>query len=167
MIGTKTCALTRSQCLPGKQLVRNVLSQLPQHPCGLVAHPAQKATYQTGRSECRQRSVHCGINGISLRGSDHSSPCYGLTSRSKAGPISQYAVVGACRVLQPCRAVDRDIGGYTPSDYITWSDDPKQQCHHQAEVVVDAPVGACFSLWMDWTKIIDFLDLIGQVCSGS
>eukprot|EP00878_Enallax_costatus_P003970 GHUV01004192.1.p1 GENE.GHUV01004192.1~~GHUV01004192.1.p1 ORF type:complete len:414 (+),score=134.93 GHUV01004192.1:81-1322(+) len=67
------------------------------------------------------------------------------------------------RFLQPCKAVDRDIGGYTPSDYITWSDDPKQQCHHQAEVVVDAPVDACFALWMDWTKIIDFLDLIGQI----
>lgn len=69
----------------------------------------------------------------------------------------------ACRSLQPCSAVDRDIGGYTPSDYITWSEDPKQQCHHHAEVVVDAPVDTCFSLWMDWSKIIDFLDLVGQV----
>jgi uncharacterized membrane protein len=47
---------------------------------------------------------------------------------------------------------------------VTFSDDPDQQCHHTAEVVVDAPADAAYSLWGDWTKLLDFLDLVGQVC---
>jgi uncharacterized membrane protein len=30
-------------------------------------------------------------------------------------------------------------------------------------VVVDAPIDACFAMWSDWTKLVDFMDLIGQV----
>lgn len=56
-----------------------------------------------------------------------------------------------------------EIGGYTPASYISFSEDPQRVCHHHAEVVVDAPIDACYSLWADWPKLIDFLDLIGQV----
>ncbi|KAF8062649.1 hypothetical protein HT031_003978 [Scenedesmus sp. PABB004] len=58
---------------------------------------------------------------------------------------------------------ERDIGGYTPAEYISWSDDPTRQCHHAAEVVVDAPIGAAFALWADWARLIEFMDLVGQI----
>jgi hypothetical protein len=58
---------------------------------------------------------------------------------------------------------DLEIGGYTPSSYITFAEEPEWQCHQHAEVVVDAPVDRCFALWNDWSKLVDFLDLIGQV----
>jgi hypothetical protein len=56
-----------------------------------------------------------------------------------------------------------DIGGYTPADYITFCDEPDLQCHHKAEVLVDAPADVCFALWSDWSRLVDFMDLIGQV----
>lgn len=63
-----------------------------------------------------------------------------------------------------CRSKSQaSIGGYTPADYITYSEEPEHQCHHVVEVLVDAPVDVCFALWNDWHRLIDFLDLIGQV----
>jgi uncharacterized membrane protein len=59
--------------------------------------------------------------------------------------------------------VEQDIGGYTPASYISFSQDPSKQCHHRAEVVVDAPIDACFAMWSDWTQLVEFMDLIGQV----
>ncbi|WIA20940.1 hypothetical protein OEZ85_005281 [Tetradesmus obliquus] len=67
------------------------------------------------------------------------------------------------RSLPTCQAGEQDIGGYTPASYISFSEDPSKQCHHRAEVVVDAPIEACFAMWSDWSKLVDFMDLIGQI----
>lgn len=45
---------------------------------------------------------------------------------------------------------------------MTWSDDPTRQCHHHVEVLVDAPLDVCFGIWLDWKKLINFLDLVQQ-----
>jgi hypothetical protein len=55
------------------------------------------------------------------------------------------------------------IGGYTPSDYITFSDEPEHACVHTAEALVAAPPEACFALWDDWQRLVEFIDVIGQV----
>ena len=73
------------------------------------------------------------------------------------------AVLTCHRRLVSCQAEPEAVGGYTPADYITFSEDPSRQCHHNAEVLVDAPLDLCYSLWHDWTKLLDFLDLVGQV----
>ncbi|KAF6262072.1 hypothetical protein COO60DRAFT_689041 [Scenedesmus sp. NREL 46B-D3] len=78
-----------------------------------------------------------------------------------AGP--SHSLIKRHRSLLTCRAEERDIGGYTPASYISFSDDPSKQCHHRAEVVVDAPIDVCFAMWSDWTKLVDFMDLIGQI----
>jgi hypothetical protein len=46
---------------------------------------------------------------------------------------------------------------------VTFSDAPDKQCHHSAEVVADAPVAACYALWSEWSTLLEFLDLVGQV----
>ncbi len=72
------------------------------------------------------------------------------------------ALTVGCR---PLNATDGDsgvIGGFTPADYMTWSDDPTRQCHHHVEVLVDAPLDVCFGIWLDWKKLINFLDLVQQ-----
>jgi hypothetical protein len=66
-----------------------------------------------------------------------------------------------------CQAEPEPIGGYTPADYISFSKDDDKQCHHNAEVLVDAPFDVCYSMWSDWTKLLDFLDLVGQVGMGA
>lgn len=58
---------------------------------------------------------------------------------------------------------DTEISGYTPAEYITYSDDPQHTCCHVIEAVVNAPPEVCFEWWSDWQRLVDFLDLIGQV----
>ncbi len=53
--------------------------------------------------------------------------------------------------------------GYTPASYITYSEDEKHFCAHEAKVVVDAPASVCFGLWDDWHRIVDYMDLVAQV----
>lgn len=55
------------------------------------------------------------------------------------------------------------ISGYTPANYVSFSEDPEHICHHMAAIDVDAPASVCFSLWNDWNRLVDFLDLINQV----
>jgi hypothetical protein len=77
-------------------------------------------------------------------------------------PALCMALTVGCR---PLNATDGDsgvIGGFTPADYMTWSDDPTRQCHHHVEVLVDAPLDVCFGIWLDWKKLINFLDLVQQ-----
>lgn len=62
-----------------------------------------------------------------------------------------------------CRAEPEPVSGYTPADFISFSSDDNKQCHHNAETVVDAPLDLAYSLWSDWTKQLEFLDLVGQV----
>lgn len=68
-----------------------------------------------------------------------------------------------CRPLVSCSAEPEPVSGYTPADYISFSTDENKQCHHNAEVWVEAPLETCYSLWSSWTKLLDFLDLVGQV----
>lgn len=75
-------------------------------------------------------------------------------------------ITRCCRPSVSCGAEPEPVSGYTPADYISFSNDENKQCHHNAEVWVDAPLDTCYSLWSDWTKLLDFLDLIGQVGAG-
>jgi uncharacterized membrane protein len=59
------------------------------------------------------------------------------------------------------------VSGFTPADYISFSTDENKQCHHNAEVWVDAPIDVCYAKWSEWNKLLDFLDLIGQVRDGA
>jgi hypothetical protein len=56
-----------------------------------------------------------------------------------------------------------EIGGYTPADYITYSDDPRHALAHAVEVQADAPLGVCVELWSEWAGLVEFCDLIGKV----
>lgn len=55
------------------------------------------------------------------------------------------------------------VSGFTPADYISFSTDEHKQCHHNAEVWVDAPIDVCYAKWSEWNRLLDFLDLVGQV----
>jgi len=63
----------------------------------------------------------------------------------------------------PAGAGGDAIGGYTPADYITYSDAPEHALSHAVEVLVDAPLAACVALWGEWAGLVEFLDLIGKV----
>ncbi|KAI8467716.1 MAG: hypothetical protein J3K34DRAFT_460251 [Monoraphidium minutum] len=58
---------------------------------------------------------------------------------------------------------DTEISGYTPADFITYSEDPQQACVHATEAVVAAPADVCFEFWNEWQRLVDFLDLVGQI----
>ncbi|GAX84328.1 hypothetical protein CEUSTIGMA_g11750.t1 [Chlamydomonas eustigma] len=58
---------------------------------------------------------------------------------------------------------DQNIDGYTPSDYITFSKEKEDRCHHMSGIDVDAPAALCFSIWNDWNRLVDFLDLVNQI----
>ena len=55
------------------------------------------------------------------------------------------------------------VQGYTPANYISFSDRPEHACRNMIGVSVQAPVELCFDLWNDWARLVDFLDLISQV----
>lgn len=66
----------------------------------------------------------------------------------------------------PCRSSKSGqevIQGYTPANYISYSDRTDHACRHLVGVSVQAPVAVCFDLWNDWARLVDFLDLISQV----
>lgn len=70
----------------------------------------------------------------------------------------------SCRPFTACLASrDDEVSGYTPAEYISFSEDDDKQCHHTAEIAVDAPAPLCYSLWADWTKLMDWMDLVAQV----
>lgn len=52
------------------------------------------------------------------------------------------------------------ISGYTPANYITYSD---QMVQHWHSVVVHAPRSVCFQFFSDWNRLVDFLDLVSQI----
>jgi hypothetical protein len=56
-------------------------------------------------------------------------------------------------------------GGYMPADSLSWDEDPTHALEVTVEVAVDAPAQCCYDLWNDWTRLVDFLDLIAQVCT--
>ena len=64
----------------------------------------------------------------------------------------------------PPPAPRQRIEGYTPSDFVSFSDEPGQLCHHMAAVTVNGVTpDICFSIWDDWNRLVDFLDLVCQV----
>lgn len=68
--------------------------------------------------------------------------------------------------MTSCAAVEREeIQGYTPAQFISWTDEEEYRCHHMVAVEVDAPASVCYALWDDWSRMVDYLDLITQVCS--
>jgi uncharacterized membrane protein len=67
-------------------------------------------------------------------------------------------VVGVCNVSK-----QTEVGGYTPSDYITYSEDKEMWCTHEAGITIDAPIETVFGYWNDWSKLLEYFDLIGEV----
>lgn len=55
------------------------------------------------------------------------------------------------------------IAGYTPANYIVYSERPKDACTHRLSVEVQAPVAVCFELFHDWSRLVEFFDMIAQV----
>eukprot|EP00798_Chlamydomonas_sp_ICE-L_P022812 gene22812-29983_t len=55
------------------------------------------------------------------------------------------------------------IDGYTPADYVQYSGEPHDRAHHQTGVRVNAPASVCYGIWHDWNRLVDFLDLVGQI----
>ncbi|MEW5302302.1 MAG: hypothetical protein WDW36_005102 [Sanguina aurantia] len=55
------------------------------------------------------------------------------------------------------------ISGYTPATYISYADDPAHMCHHTVCIEVNASAAECYALWDDFCRLVDFLDLIGQI----
>lgn len=56
-----------------------------------------------------------------------------------------------------------NVSGYTPADFVTYSSKPSDTCHHMSAVKVQAPASVCFSIWNNWNRLVDFLDLVCQV----
>lgn len=54
------------------------------------------------------------------------------------------------------------IQGYTPANYISYSEDPQHSCHIAVVVEVDAPVSVCYDLWNDYSRLVEWLDLVAQ-----
>ena len=63
----------------------------------------------------------------------------------------------------PAAAPKQAISGFTPANFISFSDKPEHRCHHLCAVEVEAPASVCFALWNDWNRLVEFLDLIAQV----
>ncbi len=69
-----------------------------------------------------------------------------------------------CRPSVLCHAEKQEpIRGFTPANYISYSDSSEHTCHHMIGITVEAPVSVCFDLWDDWCRLLDFLDLVSQV----
>lgn len=71
-------------------------------------------------------------------------------------------MVGVCNASK-----QEEVGGYTPADYITYSKDPDMWCTHEASITIDAPIETVFGYWNDWSKLLEFFDLIGEVGMAS
>ena len=74
-------------------------------------------------------------------------------------PSSYRRSLGVARAKES----DTEISGYTPAEYITFSEDPRHACVHAAEAVAAAPRAACRALFDDWRRLVDFFDLVGQI----
>lgn len=57
----------------------------------------------------------------------------------------------------------QQISGYTPANFVSFSDKPEHRCHHLVGVEVDAPAAVCFSIWSNWNNVVEFMDLVAQV----
>ncbi|GFR40384.1 hypothetical protein Agub_g934 [Astrephomene gubernaculifera] len=58
---------------------------------------------------------------------------------------------------------EEEISGYTPANYINFTEDPEGIAEHVVSTVVDAPVSVCYNLWNDWNRLVEFLDLVAQI----
>jgi uncharacterized membrane protein len=63
-------------------------------------------------------------------------------------------------------AEDDIIQGYTPANYISYTDEPEYRCHLAVVTSVDAPASVCFDLWNDWERLVDWMDLVAQVLAA-
>lgn len=123
----------------------------------MISATAHKSACGVQGSErgCRNAKIIIG----NCRGHQH--PVYG-PPHIPACDFRSSGSSNSSRRLPTCFA-QPEVGGYTPADYISFSKDDNKQCHHNAAVIVDAPLDVCYSLWSDWTKLLEFLDLVGQI----
>jgi hypothetical protein len=64
---------------------------------------------------------------------------------------------------QPSGQQQQKISGYTPANFISYSEQAEDRCHLLLATKVDAPASVCFEIWNDWNRLVDFLDLVSQV----
>eukprot|EP00955_Chlamydomonas_euryale_P057225 356698-Chlamydomonas_euryale.AAC.5 len=60
---------------------------------------------------------------------------------------------------------EQDISGYTPANFVSFSDAESHTCRYHLAVDVEAPSDVCFDIWNDWNRIVDYMDLVSQVGS--
>jgi hypothetical protein len=54
------------------------------------------------------------------------------------------------------------IAGYTPANYIFFSEVPEHSCSHNVSVSVSSSPTACYDLFQDWSRLVEFFDMVAQ-----
>ncbi|GLI70767.1 hypothetical protein VaNZ11_015800, partial [Volvox africanus] len=78
-------------------------------------------------------------------------------SRQRRGSLCCFAAT------EPGPGPDSVISGYTPANYISFSENEKDVATHNFVIEVDAPANICFGIWNDWNRLVEFLDLVAQI----
>ncbi|GIL82372.1 hypothetical protein Vretimale_11807 [Volvox reticuliferus] len=101
-----------------------------------------------------------------------SSAC-GACSHVAASSLKLQAATRHCRqrrgslgcfaATEPGPGPDSVISGYTPANYISFSENEKDVATHNLVIDVDAPANICFGIWNDWNRLVEFLDLVAQI----
>ncbi|GIL60170.1 hypothetical protein Vafri_14786, partial [Volvox africanus] len=78
-------------------------------------------------------------------------------SRQRRGSLRCFAAT------EPGPGPDSVISGYTPANYISFSENEKDVATHNFVIEVDAPASICFGIWNDWNRLVEFLDLVAQI----
>lgn len=125
----------------------------------------------TGRAAPAARNTACScsytipVQHVANRKQQHSLPCrplelgqgWRLEARNRRGKWRCAAS------SEPQEDPSQDISGYTPANYITYSEDPRHVAPHSVSILVNAPPRICYELWHDWNRLVEFLDLVAQI----
>lgn len=125
-----------------------------------AAQPVASCSYTTlpnfTSRRIHQRQHACG------RGADQSAGRRRLAA--PAPLLAPHRLTDNSRPSIACASGEEVISGYTPANYISFSEQPGDVAGHGFSVVVDAPSSVCFGIWNDWNRLVEFLDLVAQVC---
>eukprot|EP00210_Caulerpa_lentillifera_P001033 g996.t1 len=53
--------------------------------------------------------------------------------------------------------------GFAPFTLMSYSRNPAEFCRHNVAIHVDSDPLHCFQIWNDWDKLLDFINLIGEL----
>lgn len=53
--------------------------------------------------------------------------------------------------------------GFAPFTLMSYSSNPAEFCQLDVEILVESDPAHCFEIWNEWSNLLDFLDLIGEV----